>query len=125
MVRALKSMGFAAAALMLASQADAAGDAKHGASVFQRCAICHSNTKGAPARIGPNLFSVVGRKAGTFPEFSYSGAMKGAGFVWTVDKIAAYAQHPQVVVPGNRMAFGGLSSPKDAADVAAYLASLK
>src|ERR1700744_3779215 len=110
MVRVLKSMGAIAVAALLASQANAA-DAKHGAQVFQRCAICHSNTKGAPARIGPNLFGVVGRKAGTFPEFSYSGAMKGAGFVWTPDKIAAYAQHPQVVVPGNRMSFGGLSSP--------------
>ena len=124
MVRVLKSMGIAAMAVMLASQAGAA-DAKHGAQVFQRCAICHSNAKGAPARIGPNLFGVVGRKAGTFPEFSYSSAMKSAGWVWTADKIAAYAQHPQVVVPGNRMAFGGLSSPKDAADVAAYLATLK
>ena len=124
MVCIWKSMGLIGAALMLATQADAA-DAKHGASVFQRCAICHSNTKGAPARIGPNLFGVVGRKAGAFPEFSYSGAMKKAGWVWTTDKIAAYAQHPQVVVPGNRMAFGGLSSARDAADVAAYLATLK
>jgi cytochrome c len=124
MVRVVKSMGVAVIAFMLAPQAQAA-DAAHGAQVFQRCAICHSNTKGAPAKIGPNLFGVIGRKAGTFPEFSYSGAMKSAGFVWTTDKIAAYAQHPQVVVPGNRMAFGGLSSAKDAADVAAYLATLK
>jgi cytochrome c len=124
MVRALKSMGLIGTALMLASQASAA-DAMHGASVFQRCAICHSDTKGAPAKIGPNLFGVVGRKAGTFPEFSYSAAMKSAGFVWTTDKLTAYVQHPQVVVPGNRMAFGGISSPKDAADVADYLATLK
>jgi cytochrome c len=116
------SMGLLA--LVLASQAQAA-DPKNGASVFQRCAICHSNTKGAPARIGPNLFGVVGRKAGTFAQFSYSAAMKKAGFVWTADKIAAYAQHPQIVVPGNRMAFGGISSAHDAADVAAYLATLK
>jgi cytochrome c len=124
MVRTLKSMGVVAVALMLAAQAQAA-DVKNGASVFQRCAICHSDTKGAPAKIGPNLFGVVGRKAGTFPEFSYSTAMKSAGFVWTTGKIAAYAQHPQVIVPGNRMAFGGISSAKDAADVAAYLATLK
>ena len=124
MVRALKSMGLAALALMLASQVEAA-DVAHGAVVFQRCAICHSNTKSAPARIGPNLFGVVGRQAGTMPEFSYSSAMKTAGFVWTTDKIAAYVQHPQIVVPSNRMAFGGVSSAKEAADVAAYLATLK
>ena len=124
MVRVLKSMGVIAVAALLASQANAA-DAKHGAQVFQRCAICHSNTKGAPARIGPNLFGVVGRKAGTFPEFSYSAAMKNAGFVWTVPKIAAYAQHPQVVVPGNRMSFAGVTRPADAADLVAYLGTLK
>jgi len=124
MVRVLKSIGIGAMAALFASQALAA-DAKNGATVFERCAICHSNTKGAPAKIGPNLFGVVGRKAGSTPEFSYSAAMTSAGFVWTIDKLAAYAQHPQAVVPGNRMAFGGISSSKDAQDVAAYLATLK
>jgi cytochrome c len=124
MVRALKSIGIAAIAALFASQALGA-DAKNGAAVFERCAICHSNTKGAPAKICPNLFGVVGRKAGTMPEFSYSAAMKSAGFVWTTDKLTAYVQHPQVVVPGNRMAFGGISSRRDAQDVAAYLATLK
>ena len=124
MVRALKSIGIAAMAGLFASQALAA-DAKTGAVVFERCVICHSNTKGAPAKIGPNLFGVVGRKAGAMPEFAYSASMKSAGFVWTTDKLTAYAQHPQAVVPGNRMAFGGISSGKDAADLAAYLATLK
>jgi cytochrome c len=117
-------MALMGVALMFVTQANAA-DPKNGAQVFQRCAICHSNTKGAPAKIGPNLWGVVGRKAGSVAEFSYSPAMKSAGFAWTTDKLAAYAQHPQVVVPGNRMPFGGLSSAKDAADVAAYLATLK
>jgi cytochrome c len=114
----------AAGAMLLAGQAQAA-DAKNGAMVFQRCAICHSSTKGAAAKIGPNLFGVVGRKAGTQPEFSYSAAMKSAGFVWTPAKLTTYVEHPQVVVSGNRMAFGGISSGKDAADVAAYLSTLK
>jgi len=124
MVRAVKSMGAIAVAALLASQAQAA-DAKHGAEVFARCAICHANTKGAPAKIGPDLFGVVGRKAGTMPDFSYSAAMKGSGITWTPDKLAAYVQHPQQVVPGNRMAFAGISSKNDAADLVAYLGTLK
>ena len=124
MVRLLKATGIVAMGLMLAAQAMAA-DAKNGASVFERCAICHSNTKDAPAKIGPNLFGVVGRKAGTMPDFSYSAAMKSAGFVWTADKLTAYVQHPQVVVPGNRMAFAGINSAKDSQDLVAYLATLK
>ena len=124
MVRVVKSMAVMLMAGLFASQAYAA-DAKNGATVFQRCAICHSNTKGAPAKIGPNLFGVVGRKAGTFPNFTYSAAMKSAGFVWTPDKLTAYVQHPQVVVPGNRMSFAGVTRPADAADLVAYLGTLK
>ena len=124
MLRFVKSMAVVAMAGLLASQAQAA-DAKKGATVFQRCAICHSNTKGAGAKIGPNLFGVVGRKAGTMPDFPYSAAMKGAGFVWTPEKLQAYIQHPQQVVPGNRMAFAGVSSKADDADLVAYLGTLK
>jgi cytochrome c len=124
MVRILKSMGIAGAALMLISQAQAA-DAKHGASVFARCAICHNDTKGAAAKIGPNLFGVVGRKAGSEPNFSYSSAMKNSGITWTPDKLTAYVEHPQQVVPGNRMAFAGITSTTDAQDLVAYLETLK
>lgn len=124
MVRILKSMGVVGAALMLISQAQA-DDAKEGGAIFQRCAICHSNTKGAPAKIGPNLFGVVGRKAGTEANFSYSAAMKNSGITWTDDKLEAYVQHPQAVVPGNRMAFGGLSSKHDAHELVEYLETLK
>lgn len=124
MLRIVKSMAVVAVAGLLASQAQA-DDAKHGAEVFQRCAICHSNTKGAGAKIGPNLFGVVGRKAGTMPDFSYSAAMKGSGITWTPDKLAAYVEHPQQVVPGNRMAFAGITSKSDAEELVEYLATLK
>ncbi len=134
MVRIARGMGVktvgrltlaAAAAAFVATAAQAAGDATAGAQVFKKCAICHNNTKGAPAKIGPNLFGVTGRKAGTFAGFSYSPAMKNSGITWTDDKIAAYANDPQKTVPGNRMPFPGLHNDKDAANVAAYLATLK
>ena len=121
----VRTLGIAAIAASMAAPAFAAGDATKGASVFPRCAICHSNTKGAGNRIGPNLFGIVGRAAGTVPGFSYSTAMKSSGIVWTEDKLAAYAMHPAQVVSGNRMAFGGISSQGQATDLAAYLATLK
>lgn len=102
-----------------------AADAKNGATVFNRCIICHSNAKGAPAKIGPNLFGVVGRKAGTAPGFNCSAAMKGSGIVWTDDKLKAYLAHPAQVVPGTRMTFAGISNPRDLDDVVAYLNTLK
>lgn len=120
------ALGAAACALCfsLAAQGHAA-DAAKGKQVFARCAICHKAEKNAGNAIGPNLFSVVGRKAGTAPAFSYSSAMKNAGFVWTPEKLNEYVAHPAQVVPGNRMAFAGVSDAEQRADLIAYLASLK
>lgn len=114
-----------AGALLAVQSAHAAGNAVKGKSVFSRCAICHTDARGGPNNIGPNLFKVVGRKAGTAPNFSYSSAMKNSGITWTPDKLNAYLKHPAMVVPGNRMAFAGISDDQQRADVVAYLASLK
>ena len=122
------AISLCAAGLVLAAGfdcADAAGNAGTGEALFNRCAICHSNAKGAANRMGPNLFGVVGRKAGSVAGFSYSTAMKKAGFVWTVPKLDAYLADPQKVVPGNNMPLAGISDGQQRADIAAYLATLK
>ncbi|HEY8698858.1 MAG TPA: cytochrome c family protein [Rhizomicrobium sp.] len=112
-------------AFMLAGGALAAGDPAAGKSMFSRCAACHNATKGGPNMIGPNLFGVVGRNAGSKPGFSYSNAMKSSGITWTPDKLDTYLTHPAQVVPGNRMAFAGISDAKQRADLIAYLGTLK
>jgi len=102
-----------------------AANAKAGQEIFSRCTACHTVQKGGPNGLGPNLFGVVGRKAGSKPDFGYSAAMKGAGFTWTPQKLDAYIAHPAEVVPGNHMAFAGIPDPKQRADVVAYLGTLK
>jgi cytochrome c len=57
--------------------------------------------------------------------FAYSVAMKNSGIVWSTDKLDPYIEHPSAVVPGNRMAFAGISDAGQRADVVAYLATLK
>jgi cytochrome c len=111
--------------LIVTGAAQAAGNAKTGEQVFARCAMCHSNAKGDGNKIGPNLFGVVGRKAGTAPQFSYSPAMKSAGFVWTNDKLDAWITSPATVVPNNKMMFAGIPSAAQRADLIAYLDTLK
>ena len=96
-----------------------------GKKISMKCAQCHDWTKGGPNKIGPNLFGIVGSKAGTVPGFNFSAAMKKSGITWTDEKLEAYVMHPQQVVPGNRMPFGGLSSKKPADDLVAYLDTLK
>jgi len=115
----------AAVLVSLAGAAHAAGDATKGKVIFQRCAICHRAEKDGGNGLGPNLFGVVGRKAGTAQDFAYSSAMKNSGITWTPDKLTAYITHPAQVVPGNRMAFAGINNAQQVSDVVAYLATLK
>jgi len=111
--------------LLAASPAFAGGDAAKGKDVFNRCAMCHSDAKGAGNRIGPDLWGVVGRKAGTEPGFNYSSALKSSGIVWTPDKLEQWVMGPGKMVPGTRMMFAGLSSKQQAEDLVAFLGTLK
>lgn len=121
-----KTAAFVAVLMVLiGNAAHAAGNPKNGAIVFSRCAICHDNRKDGGNRLGPNLFGVVGRKAGTYAGYSYSPAMKNAGFTWAPAKLDAYIASPSRVVPGNKMAFAGVSDASQRADLVAYLTTLK
>lgn len=111
--------------LALSSEVLAAGDAAKGADVFKRCAICHNAQSGAGNKIGPNLFGVVGRPAGTFAGYSYSTAMKNSGLTWTAENLADYVTDPKKKVPGNKMSYAGLSDAAQVADLIAYLSTLK
>jgi cytochrome c len=115
----------AAVLSLTAGSAHAAGDPVAGKGVFARCAACHTDQKGGGNGLGPNLFGVVGRKAASVPNFSYSGALKSAALTWTPDKLKVWVSGPQKLVPGTKMAFGGISSAKQIEDLVAYLQTLK
>jgi cytochrome c len=128
--KSVRFAGLAAAASLLASPALAA-DADHGAQIFKgTCGVCHL-AQPHPAvsdlamRIGPNLWGVVGRKAGTTPHFRYSAAMMQSGIVWTPDRLRPYIHAPQTTIPNIRMSFQGLKNLKDVDDVVAYLQTFK
>lgn len=114
-----------ALALLAGSPAAHAADAKEGAEVFKRCAVCHTNQRGGGDGLGPNLFGVYGRKAATRPGFTYSAPLKKSGLVWNDTNLTRWVAGPARVVPGTKMSFAGLSSKRQQADVVAYLASLK
>ena len=121
--RAALGLGLLTAAAAFAGSAQAQ-DATQGRAIFtSTCAVCHNAARGAPPKIGPNLFGVVGRRAGSVAGFNYSPAMRNSRLTWTTAQLAAYLQHPAQTIPGNRMPFAGLPAPRAAA-VAAYLATL-
>jgi cytochrome c len=97
-----------------------------GRSVFAaQCSVCHSNGRNGGVVVGPPLFGVVGRKAGSVADFSYSSAMKTAGFAWTPDKLHAYLPAPRNYLPGVKMTYPGLRDPSQLDDLVAYLETLK
>jgi cytochrome c len=103
----------------------AAANMANGKALFSRCAACHTADKGGPNGLGPNLYGVAGRKAGSKKDFSYSAAMRNSGIVWSNRTLDAYIAHPADVVPGNRMAFAGVPDAKQRADLIAWLDTLK
>ncbi len=98
----------------------ATADFDRGAKVFKKCATCHSVGKGEAAKVGPNLYGVVGRARGA-TAFSYSDAMKAKGGAWDAESINAFITKPKDYLPGTKMGFAGLKKPQDRADVILYL----
>lgn len=81
-----------------------AADYQRGRTTFlQRCSACHTLAEGGSNLVGPNLWGVVGRKAGAAPGFGSSDALRAAGFRWEIARIWEFLGDPARVVPGNRM----------------------
>ncbi|WP_454621756.1 c-type cytochrome [Bradyrhizobium cenepequi] len=112
----LASSGFERAA---AQGADASGQ-----QLFNNaCRTCHT-TKEGDNRIGPHLHNIIGRKAGSLPNYRYSEAMQSADFVWDEDKLGRFIEHPDALVPGNGMTpYTGVRSAEDKAKIIAFLKS--
>jgi cytochrome c len=99
-------------------------DVAAGQLVFNNvCRTCHTTREG-DNRLGPNLYKIVGRKAGSLQSYGYSSAMKGADFIWDEAKLDRFIANPEQIVPGNNMKpFSGLASADDRAKVIAFLLS--
>ncbi|MCK1358347.1 c-type cytochrome [Bradyrhizobium sp. 199] len=103
------------------AQQPASGDAAQQA-FNNSCRTCHSVKEG-DNRLGPNLNRIVGRKAGSLPDYNYSSSMKEAGFSWDQDKLTRFLVKPDEVVSGHKMQpYGGIST-EEAGKVVAYLQS--
>jgi cytochrome c len=102
----------------------AAADATAGATVFKKCASCHTAEKGGPNKVGPNLWGVVERPIASHEGFSYSAGMKTfaeANKTWTYDHLSFFVEAPKKHVPGTAMGFAGVKKPDERANLIAWL----
>jgi cytochrome c len=115
---------FAAAMLMFAVPARAQ-DAAAGDQVFKsQCSICHSSRAGKNM-VGPSLFGVVGRPAGSVADFHYSDGNKSSGMTWDQATLDRFLTAPRTTIPGTKMAFAGVKNEQQRRDLIAYLATLR
>ena len=120
----------ALAALLAGSAAyadDLDGNADDGKELFMSsgCPACHGVTDEDNSMVGPSLFGVVGRKAGTAPSLlGASENLKKYGVIWSAETLDEFLADPSAKVPGTPMA-GVLADPEQRADVIAYLSTLK
>ena len=92
-----------------------------GAVVFKKCAACHSIAEGGANKIGPALWGVLGRQAGSDSDYKYSKAMAAHGKVWSFEEMNGFLLKPKDCIKGTKMSFAGLKNEKDRAAVILYM----
>jgi cytochrome c len=99
--------------------------ADDGAALYKKaCQTCHSIEKGSAARVGPPLYGIVGRKAGTIEGFKYSEGLKTAGFEWTPEKLDAWLAFPKKMIRSTTMVYRQ-NDPEIRKAIIAYLETRK
>ena len=101
----------------------AMGSIEHGEKVFKRCSACHMIAAGGKNMIGPNLWSIIGKKTGADPNYKYSKALAAYGKEWTFGEMNGFLIKPSAHIKGTKMAFAGLKKEKDRASVILFMNS--
>lgn len=100
---------------------------ENGQAVFRVCRACHLVGDSARNAVGPQLNSIVGRRAGSVDGYAYSANLKdlgAGGLVWSDENLDRYLENPKSVVPNGKMVFPGVKDGAERADLIAYLKTL-
>ena len=123
MIRRLAACA-ALAALLCPLEAAAADDDLE-ITFNDHCRECHSFLKD-DNRLGPSLYGVVGRKAGTLAGYEYSPSVKGSGVTWDEPTLDKWIANPDAVISGNQMSppYGGVADAAIRKRIIAYLKTI-
>ncbi len=92
-----------------------------GAKLFaENCSACHAPDR---VKVGPALGGVVGRAAGSMPDYPYTKALASSGLVWTAATLDKWLADPHKLVQGTAMPMSITDAGKRAA-IIAYLEQL-
>ena len=99
----------------------ASTNAAEGAKVFKKCLACHSIAEGGANKIGPALWGVIGRPAGSVPNYKYSKALAAHGIDWSFEEMNGFLIKPKDWIKGTKMSFAGLKKESERAAVILYM----
>ena len=94
-----------------------------GEDAFQVCTGCHMVDASGRSAAGPNLYGVIGRKAGSLEGYDYSDAFAASDITWDETSLDGFLADPQTYLPGNEMLAGAVPDDETRAAVIAYLAT--
>jgi len=99
----------------------ASANVSDGEKVFKKCAACHSISKGGSNKIGPALWGVLGRKAGSVQDYKYSKTLAAYGKSWSFEEMNGFLTNPKEWIKGTKMSFAGLKKEKERAAIILYM----
>jgi cytochrome c len=103
----------------------ASASADAGQKYARVCGTCHSFNKGEAAKIGPNLYGIIGSPHAHMEGFDYSEGMKALhDKKWDYAQLNEFLYNPRGAVTGTKMTFAGIKSDSDRANVIAWLRTL-
>ena len=100
-----------------------AADEKRGRLLYLQCRACHALQPGGAALAGPHLGGLLGREVASVPGFGYSAALRAQSFQWDRARLDRWLEASGSMIPGNSMAFAGITNAPDRAALIAYLAA--
>lgn len=104
--------------------ANAAGSVPSAPPSLAQCKACHNVSHEGGNGVGPRLYGIVGRKAGSEAGYTYSDAMAQSGLTWTPEQLDKFLQSPGSLVPGTKMTFTGIKNPRERKHLIKYLSIL-
>ncbi|MEM8959642.1 MAG: c-type cytochrome [Pseudomonadota bacterium] len=95
-----------------------------GETLFEaECRRCHA-TDPVDVSYGPPLEDIVGRAAGSYPDYDYSVALEASGIVWTPAALRAWMEDNDGFMPGTKMRHVGIEDRTVQDFILAYLVSI-
>ncbi len=85
---------------------------EYGNRLASQCRACHTFEDDGGA-LGPSLYGLFGRQAGSIDGYPYSPVLTDADFYWTPRALDAFLAQPARFLPGNSMAYAGLRQQEE------------